>query len=224
MTASTRQDSRGFGSGSPRGAWRPRGNASNRFALLVITSGIRSICAVPHIDLPATLPGITSAFAFRPETAKPLRELAEVLLRGPNTLTSAERETIAAFVSSRNDCYFCHASHRAAAAHHQDGNYTIVDAVNADYRTAPVSLKLKALLTIAGKVQQSGKNVAEGDIAAAIAEGATEMEIHDTVLIAAAFCMYNRYVDGLATFTPTDEQAYDQMGQRMARQGYVQRA
>src|SRR3954467_14032944 len=121
---------------------------------------------MPHINLPEGMPVITSAFAFRPETAAPMRALAETLLRGPSTLTSGDRETIAAFVSSRNDCYFCHASHRAAAAHHQDGNYTIVDAVNADYRTAPVSLKLKALLTIAGKVQQSGKNVAEGDIAA----------------------------------------------------------
>ena len=73
---------------------------------------------MPHIALPEGLPGITSGFAYRPETAKPMRELAEVLLRGPSTLTSGERETIAAFVSARNDCAFCHASHRAAAAHH----------------------------------------------------------------------------------------------------------
>ena len=176
---------------------------------------------MPHIALPEDLPGITSAFAFRPETAKPMRELAETLLRGPNTLTSGERESIAAFVSSRNDCRFCHASHRAAAAHHLDGNYTVVDAVTADPQSAPVSPKLKALLTIAGKVQQSGKDVTAADIERARGEGATDQEIHDTVLIAAAFCMYNRYVDGLATFTPTDEQAYDRMGQRMAREGYI---
>ena len=176
---------------------------------------------MPHIALPEDLPGITSAFAFRPETAKPMRELAEVLLRGPNTLTSGERESIAAFVSSRNDCHFCHASHRAAAAHHHGGNYAVVDAVTADPQSAPVPRKLKALLTIAGKVQQSGKDVTAADIERARAEGATDREIHDTVLIAAAFCMYNRYVDGLATFTPTDEQAYDRMGQRMAREGYI---
>ena len=175
---------------------------------------------MPHIALPEDLPGITSAFAFRPETAKPMRELAEALLRGPNTLTSGERESIAAFVSSRNDCRFCHASHRAAAAHH-DGNYTVVDAVTADYQSAPVSPKLKALLTIAAKVQQGGKDVTAADIERARAEGAADLEIHDTVLIAAAFCMFNRYVDGLATVTPTDEQAYDRMGQRMAREGYV---
>lgn len=179
---------------------------------------------MPHIALPEGLPGITSAFAFRPETAKPMRDLAEVLLRGPNTLTSGEREMIAAFVSSKNDCDFCHASHRAAAAHHLDGNYDVVDAVKRDHQTAPVTDKLKALLTIAGKVQQGGKHVTDTDIARARAEGATDAEIHDTVLIAAAFCMFNRYVDGLATLTPTDPALYDQMGQRMAKEGYVRRS
>jgi uncharacterized peroxidase-related enzyme len=160
---------------------------------------------------------------FRPETAAPLLQLAEVLLRGPNTLTSAEREMIAAFVSSRNECRFCHASHRAAAAHHLGGDYSVVDAVRADYEQAPVSAKLKALLAIAGKVQEGGTCVAGADIERARAEGATDVEIHDTVLIAAAFCMYNRYVDGLATFTPDDDAAYDAMGRRMAHQGYVNR-
>jgi uncharacterized peroxidase-related enzyme len=176
---------------------------------------------MPHIALPEGLPGITSGFAFRPETAKPLRELAEVLLRGENTLTSGEREMIAAFVSHRNDCHFCHASHRAAAAHHMGGDYGPVDAVQRDVQTAPVTPKLKALLAIAGKVQEGGKHVSSEDVERARADGATDMEIHDTVLIAAAFCMFNRYVDGLATLTPTDEGAYDQMGQRMAKDGYV---
>jgi uncharacterized peroxidase-related enzyme len=176
---------------------------------------------MPHIALPDGLPGITSGFAFRPETAKPMRELAEVLLRGSNTLTSAEREIIAAFVSSRNDCHFCHASHRAAAAHHMDGRYEVVDAVKQDYESAPVSPKLKALLAIAGKVQEGGKQVTTADVERARREGATDREIHDAVLIAAAFCMFNRYVDGLATLTPTDDQAYDMMGQRMAKEGYV---
>ncbi len=176
---------------------------------------------VPHISLPKDLPGISSAMAYRPETAKPLRELAEVLLRGANTLTRAERETIAAFVSARNDCDFCHLSHRAAAAHHPGGSYDLVDAVRQDPQSAPVSEKLKALLFIAGKVQQGGKQVTTDDVARARAEGATDLEIHDAVLIAAAFCMYNRYVDGLATWTPTDPALYDTMGRRMATQGYV---
>jgi uncharacterized peroxidase-related enzyme len=150
-----------------------------------------------------------------------MRELAEVLLRGPNTLTSGERETIAAFVSSRNECRFCHASHRAAAAHHLDGRYDIVDAVTRDHTEAPVSPRLRALLTIAAKVQEDGRSVTTGDVEAARAVGATDLEIHDTVLIAAAFCMYNRYVDGLATWTPTDPELYDKMGERLAREGYA---
>ena len=178
---------------------------------------------MPHIALPEGVPGIRSALQFRPETAPPLLQLAEVLLRGPNTLSSFERETIAAFVSSRNECRFCHASHRAAAAHHTDGDYSVVDAVRADFESAPVSAKLKALLAIAAKVQVSGTSVTAADIARARAEGATDIEIHDAVLIAAAFCMYNRYVDGLATFTPADDAAYDEMGRRMAHQGYVNR-
>jgi uncharacterized peroxidase-related enzyme len=178
---------------------------------------------MPHIALPEGLPGITSGFAFRPETAAPMRELAEVLLRGPNTLTSGEREMIATFVSSRNECNFCQASHRAAAAHHLDGDYGLVDAVRRDYETAPISAKLKALLAIAGSVQKGGRNVTADDVARARTEGATDTEIHDTVLIAAAFCMFNRYVDGLATLTPTDPAAYDAMGRRMAKEGYAPR-
>jgi uncharacterized peroxidase-related enzyme len=176
---------------------------------------------MPHIKLPDGLPGISSAFAFRPETAKPMRALAEVLLRGPSTLTSGEREMIATFVSTRNDCYFCESGHRAAAAHHLGGDYELVDAVRADYRNAPVSPKLKALLTIAASVQQGGKDVTSEEVAPARKEGATDLEIHDTVLIAAAFCMYNRYVDGLATFTPADPRQYEEMGARMAAQGYT---
>lgn len=176
---------------------------------------------MPFIKLPEGLPGIVSGFAYRPETAKPMRELAEVLLRGPSTLSRGERETIAAFVSTLNDCYFCRTSHRAAAAHSEDCSYQFVDAVCANYNEAPISGKLKALLAIAGKVQRGGNRVTAGDIEAARGHGATDLEIHDTVLIAAAFCMYNRYVDGLGTLTPKDESLYDEMGASLAREGYV---
>ena len=176
---------------------------------------------MPHIALPEGLPGITAGFAFRPETARPMRELAEVLLRGPSTLGSGEREMIAAFVSGGNDCAFCEASHRAAAAHHMAGNYELVDAVRRDPGTAPITPKLRALVAIAGKVRESGRQVTPDDVERARSAGATDMEIHDTVLIAAAFCMYNRYVDGLATLTPTDAGLYDQMGRRMAQEGYA---
>jgi uncharacterized peroxidase-related enzyme len=173
-----------------------------------------------HIDLADELPGIVGLMAFSPDSAEPLSELVEVLLRGPNTLTSGERELIATYVSYENDCLFCHSSHGAAAAHHLGGNTTVVDAVRRHFEEADVSGKLKALLAIAGKVRSGGKEVSAEDIARARGEGATDKEIHDTVLIAAAFCMYNRYVDGLATWAPDDPQAYVATGQTLAEEGY----
>jgi uncharacterized peroxidase-related enzyme len=172
-----------------------------------------------HIELPEGFPGISGAFTYRPETAKPMRELAHVLLHEPNSLTPAERELIATFVSSRNDCHFCQASHGAAAACHL-GDAAVVEQVKTDFHSAPVSEKLKALLAIAGKVQQDGKLVTAPDVEAARKQGATDIEIHDTVLIAAAFCMFNRYVDGLATWQPRDPAMYVRMGQHLADQGY----
>jgi uncharacterized peroxidase-related enzyme len=174
---------------------------------------------MPHVALPEGLPGISGGFAFRPETAKPLRELAHLLLHEPNSLTPGERELIATYVSSQNDCYFCQASHGAAAACHLGGT-EIVQQVKTDFESAPVTPKLKALLVIAGKVQQDGKLVSPADIAEARTHGATDLEIQDTVLIAAAFCMYNRYVDGLGTWQPHDETMYADMGQHLAEHGY----
>lgn len=175
---------------------------------------------MPHITLPEGLPGILGPMVFRPETAKPLNELAEVLLRGPSTLSRGERELIATFVSSENDCFFCQSVHGAVAACHLDGDEQLVAAVKGDFQRSAVSPKLKALLTIAGKVRGGGKNVLESDIQLARERGATDLEIHDTVLIAAAFCMYNRYVDGLATWAPQDPAAYRQQGARLAQHGY----
>ena len=176
---------------------------------------------MPHINLPEGLPGISGPLAYSPDTAKPLLLLAETLLRGPNTLTSAEREMIAAHVSYRNECDFCQLSHSAAAAAHLNGNFALVEAAKINPQAADVSDKLKALLTIAGKVQQGGKHVSAESIARARERGATDKEIHDTVLIAAAFCMYNRYVDGLATWQPREPEDYREMGEMLAREGYV---
>ena len=173
-----------------------------------------------HINVPEGVPGIRSLVMFRPETGKPLYELAQVLLRGESTLTEAERELIAAYVSYRNDCMFCMSSHAAAARCLYEDNRTVVDEVLHDMHRARVSDKMKALLNIAGKVQILGKEVLQEDINAARALGAGDREIHDTVLIAATFCMFNRYVDGLASFTPSEPEVYEAMGRRMAN-GYV---
>jgi uncharacterized peroxidase-related enzyme len=165
-------------------------------------------------------PGIQGPMAFRPETAKPLNELAEVLLRAPNSLTPGERELIAAYVSGLNECDFCCSSHSAFAAAQLDDGMTTVDQVRLDVDSAPVSAKLRALLRIAGAVRESGSKVTADMVAAARAEGATDVEIHDTVLIAAAFCMFNRYVDGLGTVVPDDPKRYAESAQRIVDVGY----
>ncbi|MGB9148491.1 MAG: peroxidase-related enzyme [Acidobacteriaceae bacterium] len=177
---------------------------------------------MPHISLPEGLPGIRGALAFRPETARPLNELADILLFGPHTLTPGERELIATYVSYLNDCHFCQSIHGAIAAAHLDGDEDLVRRVKADFQHANISDKTKALLVIASKVQRGGKNVTPQDVEHARSLGATDFEIHDTVLIAAAFCMYNRYVDGLATTQPHDEAMYRERGKIVAREGYIQ--
>jgi uncharacterized peroxidase-related enzyme len=179
-----------------------------------------------HIDLTEGLPGIRGPMVFSPETTKPLCELAQVLLTGPNTLTTAERELIATYVSSENDCYYCQNCHGSTAAQHlggTDANYEFVAAVKRDFESANLSPKMKALLNIAGKVQKGGKQVSTADVERARREGAIDKKIHDTVLIAAAFCMFNRYVDGLGTWQPDDPQVYREIGQQTSRLGYVAR-
>jgi uncharacterized peroxidase-related enzyme len=174
-----------------------------------------------HIKVPEGVPGIRSLVMFRPDTGKHLYDLVHVLLREPSPLTPAERELIATHVSSRNECNFCMNSHAAAARELFAEDRDVVDCVIANVEEAPLSPKMKALLTIAGKVQRSGKLVTPGDIQRARENGATDRDIHDTVLIAATFSLFNRYVDGLATLTPTDPKAYEEMGKRMTTIGYV---
>lgn len=174
-----------------------------------------------YINVPEGVPGIRSLVMFRPETGKYLYELAQVLLRGPSPLTEAEREIIATFVSDRNNCRFCMSSHAAAARHLLGEDEQLMDDVLTDYKSAKISDKLKALLNIAGKVQILGKEVKQEDIDAARAVGANDNDIHDTVLIAATFSMFNRYVDGLASLTPENPEDYVEMGRRLAEKGYA---
>ena len=174
---------------------------------------------MPYIPLEEHLPGITGLLEYRKDSAKPIRELTQVLLRGPGSLTEGERELIATVVSNGNQCRFCTAAHTAAA----DillGETETAEKVKQDITKAPVSDKMKALLTIASMVRESGKAVTKEAIENAKAEGATDIEIHDTVLIAALFCLYNRYVDGLATVTPTDPEFYKGLGERLKNHGY----
>ena len=175
---------------------------------------------MPHITVDNNLPGIRGLMAFRPETAEPMGVLANILLRDTEGLSPAERELIATHVSYLNDCFYCHNSHGEIACYYLNGDRELVDQVRKDYQHAAISTKLKSLLHIAGKVQQSGKSVTAADVEEARKEGATDKDIHDTVLIAAAFCMFNRYVDGLAASTPTDLSTYYPRAKQVAENGY----
>jgi uncharacterized peroxidase-related enzyme len=179
---------------------------------------------MPHIDLPEGVPGIRSAMQFRPETAVHLNALAEELLRADNTLSRGDRELIAAYVSNRNKTPYCEHSHSAFAALQLDGGIDLVEQAKRDPDSSAIEPKLRALLHIAGKVAVDGKTVTSSDVEAARVEGATDIEIHDTVLIAAAFCMYNRYVDGLDTWQPSDPQVYRERAHVLVEQGYVRSA
>ncbi|MEV0678874.1 carboxymuconolactone decarboxylase family protein [Actinosynnema sp. NPDC050436] len=177
-----------------------------------------------HIDFgvdETLFPGITGPLHFRPETAGPLNQLAETLLRAPNSLSRGERELIAAYVSGLNECAFCRDSHSAIAAAQLDDGMALVKEVRKDIYSAPIPDKLRALLKIAAAVQESGRKVTTLLVDEARAEGATDVEIHDTVLIAAAFAMFNRYVDGLATLTPEDPAAYKESAQHIVEHGYA---
>jgi uncharacterized peroxidase-related enzyme len=180
---------------------------------------------MPRIPSPPQVPGIVGLFAARPDTAKPLQLLAETLLRGPfaegSTLARGDRELIAAVVSTRNECTFCSMSHGAFAAAQLEGGKDLVEAARRDPTAAPISPKMRALLAVAEQVQRGGRHVTDEAIAAARAEGASDVDVHDTVLIAAAFCMFNRYVDGLSAITPTDPAGYETMAQMIIEQGYV---
>lgn len=174
-----------------------------------------------HIDLQNDYPGIRGPMAFRPETAKPLNELAEVLLRADNSLSRGDRELIAAYTSSLNDCFFCQHVHGGLAQHYLQCDSSFIVAVKQDINTSGLSPKMRALLAIAASVQRGGKYVTAEQVLTAKAAAATDAEIHDTVLIAAAFCMFNRYVDGLATWAPQDKNYYIDRAKQRAEEGYA---
>ncbi|MES2678517.1 MAG: peroxidase-related enzyme [Bacteroidota bacterium] len=174
-----------------------------------------------HITIPDGLPGIRGLMAFRPDTAKYLNELAEILLRGDNTLSRGDRELIATYVSYLNDCFFCQNAHGAIAQHYLQRDVKFIDEVKTHFEAMALTEKLKSLLAIAGAATRGGKFVAPAHIERAKKNGASDKEIHDTVLITAFFCLCNRYVDGLATDANPDRQFYIDRGKMRAEEGYL---
>jgi len=188
---------------------------------LLASDPASNVAFMAHIDLQNRLPGILGLLRFRPATAEPLMELAEVLLRGESPLSRGERELIAAHVSQLNACEFCFNAHGTHAALQLDGGWDMVDATVTDLDGAPISDKLRGLLRIAAAVAAGGQRVTAELVRTARAAGASDVEIHDVVLIAAAFCMYNRYVDGLGTFAPPDRSDYLESGRSIVADGYL---
>jgi len=176
---------------------------------------------MPHIPLTDPIPGIRGLTSFKPESGSRLMELAQQLLCADSPLTRGERELIASYVSARNQCRYCYGVHSWAAAITGETGIGLVESVVADPKTAAVDDRMRALLHIAGKVQTDAHTVSSEDVEAARAAGADDEAIHDTVLIAAAFCMYNRYVDGLAAIVPEDPAVYERHGRHVADRGYV---
>lgn len=176
---------------------------------------------MPHITLPPGVPGIGALLRTYPDSARPIKELAQVLLRGPSSLTPAERELIGTYVSAGNECSFCTNSHAYAARHLLGDQAGVVDTLLNGDTSAGLDEKMQALLNIAGKVRKDGRSVTDADVARARAAGADDRAIHDTVLISAMFCMANRYVEGLATEKPRDLSIYDEMGADLAKNGYA---
>lgn len=175
---------------------------------------------MPYIEVDPKLPGIRSLMAFSPATAEPMNKLAGLLLRTNEGLSMAERETIAAYVSYLNDCFYCQHSHGAIVACYLNDEGALMKQIKEDFETADISEKMKALLSVAGSVQKGGKHVREDQIKRARDAGASDKEIHDTVLIAALFCLFNRYVDGLASTAPTDMDSYPLRARQIAENGY----
>jgi len=181
---------------------------------------------MPHIHLPDA-PGFFGLMQRFPKTAQPLTHLAESLLRGSSPLRPGERELIAAYVSAQNGCRFCTGTHSAAARHLFEDNPTydsaVVDQVLEEGPdAAPVSEVMTALLHLAAATETGGHAVTDDVVDQARAAGASDEAIHDTVLIAAAFGMFNRYVDGLDAPLPPDSRTYDEHGAHLAENGYRQ--
>ena len=192
----------------------------NVIGVLVAILHFKTEFNMPHIPIPEGLPGIRGPLSLRPDIAKPLGAFMEVLMRDKNSLSRGERELIATYVSYLNDCFFCENAHGGLAQHYLECDLDFIRQVKKDFSTTGLSDKIKALLTIAGSVQRGGKHVTQSQVEKAKQAGASDMEIHDTVLIAAAFCMFNRYTDGLATWAPTDTSFYIERAPEIAKKGY----
>lgn len=178
---------------------------------------------MPYIETKNSTVGIRGLMEFKSSTGIPLAQLAQSLLAGPSPLSRFERELIGSYVCAKNKCEFCSNSHFAIAeALSSPEERQALQAVkNGDILNSSLSKKMQVLLKIAGLVQESGRLMNSRLAQEARDQGASDEEIHDAVLIAAAFAMYNRYVDGLGALLPENPNLYHEVGQVIAEQGYL---
>lgn len=171
----------------------------------------------PYIQLDQDFPGIVSLFMFDREVASRLTAMGQTIMRRPRGLSVGDRELIGAFVSKLNDCKFCCDSHTACAKMYL--GHSTVDEVIRQCNVEYLPMKLRALLCVAANVQGLDRDDLPRTIANAKEFGATDEEIHDTVLVTAFFSMCNRYVDGLGTtFRPGEP---EDGGESLAEFGYT---
>lgn len=173
------------------------------------------------------VPGIVVAMRLSPALSEHLKGLADALLVAPfpgSDLTRAERELIATAVSAANDCFYCMDTHGAFAGEllRRDAVKDIealVDRVKSGGvdGTTP---RVAALIGLARIVRGNARDVTTGDVARAKDAGASDGDVQLTVLIASAFCMYNRMVDGLRARTPASVDAYRERAAQIAEHGY----
>ncbi len=173
------------------------------------------------------VPGILAAMRLTPSLERHLRGLADALLVEDfpgATLSRAERELIATAVSAGNDCFYCMDSHGAFASEllGREGARDVaalVDGIKAG-GSEGLSPKLAALVEIARGVRRDPRAVARAEIERALEAGATDADTQLAVLIASAFCMYNRMVDGLRAPTPPSAEAFRERAAQIAEHGY----
>ena len=156
-----------------------------------------------------------------------LRGLADAVLVNDfpgATLQRHQREMLATAVSAANDCFFCMDSHGAfAGALLEREEATDLEPVIDLLKTGSsdgLDDKMRALLHIARTVQHAPLRLTEAEVAIAIDAGATDADVQLAVLIASAFSMYNRLVDGFRAKTPPTAEAYQARAAEIAEHGY----
>lgn len=161
---------------------------------------------------------LLQVFQAYPETSRPLVDYHELVMRGPSPFTVAERELIAAYVSGRNDCGYCHGVHTATAEAF-GVPAGLLSALLTDLDSAPVDDGMRVVLAYVGKLTTTPSRVTAADADAVFAAGWDERALHDAVIVCALFNFMNRMVNGLGI--TADGDYFTQSANRLHDVGYA---